>query len=422
MRDPARVCETRGVRSYRDILTIPGAWKFSAAGLLARSGGAMMGIGIVLMVSALYSSYGLAGLLSAANGVGWAVGTAFLSTLVDRYGQRRVMYPSTVISAAALALLVVFAVMRLPAWTLFAPAVITGAAGGAPGALVRARWNHVTSDPHQLHTAYALESTLDELTFAVGPVFATALSTGIHPAAALVAPIVLALLGAQLFYSQRATEPPPSGNTERGGRGPLMPFVPGVGPVMLVTMFMGCAFGAMSVSVVAATSQWGVREAAGAVLGTFSVASGVSGFWYGTRAWSSTLQARFVTGVVALGVFATGLLFTRSVVLLIVVGVLFGVTVAPTFVNANSVVGRVVPAGRLTEGLSWLGTGIGIGVSIGQSVSGRLIDAVGYRGGFVTVAAFALAAAVAGLVGLPVLRRVLNARLAEVSGIVADVG
>ena len=39
-----------------------------------------MGIGIVLMVSALYGSYGLAGALAAANGVSWAIGTAILST------------------------------------------------------------------------------------------------------------------------------------------------------------------------------------------------------------------------------------------------------------------------------------------------------------------------------------------------------
>ena len=48
-----RLRENGLMRAYREILTLPGAWQFSAAGLLARSGGAMMGIGLVLMVSAL---------------------------------------------------------------------------------------------------------------------------------------------------------------------------------------------------------------------------------------------------------------------------------------------------------------------------------------------------------------------------------
>ena len=235
------------MRSYREILTIPGALKFSAAGFLARAGGAMVGIGIVLMVSALYGSYGLAGLVSASNGLGWAVGTAFLSNFVDRFGQRRVMYPAMLVSVAALGLLVVFAVMRLPAWTLFGPAVLTGLAAGAPGALVRTRWNHVTTDPRQLHTAYALESTLDELTFVVGPLVVTALSTAVNPVAALVAPMVITLVGSHLFYGQRASEPPLSEPNEHQKRGlsQLVPLIPGVAPVVLVNLLMGCAFGAM---------------------------------------------------------------------------------------------------------------------------------------------------------------------------------
>src|SRR5665811_1849386 len=240
----AGLWETRTVRSYREILTIPGAWQFSAAGLLARAGGAMMGIGTVLMVSALYGSYGLAGALAAANGVSWAVGTAVLSNLVDRYGQRRVMYPAVLISAAALTLVVAFALWGLPAWALFPPVIISGVTGGSPGALVRARWNHVITKPAQLHTAYALESTLDELTFVIGPVAATALSTQVHPAAALIAPVVLGLVGAQLFYSQRATEPPPAPHRDPAADRPallsrLILLVPGVGSVIAVNLLIG---------------------------------------------------------------------------------------------------------------------------------------------------------------------------------------
>lgn len=410
--------QTRPVRQYREILQLPGAWKFSAAGLLARSGGAMMGIGIVLMVSALYGSYGLAGALSAANGVAWAVGTAYLSNLVDRFGQRRVMLPAVIVSAVALTLVVVFAVMRLPAWTLFAPAIVCGASGGAPGALVRARWNHVIKDPQQLHTAYALESTLDEVTFVVGPVVATALSTQVHPAAALITPVVLSLIGAQLFYSQRATEPPPAPPRPPGeDKPPLMSrilvLLPGVGGVIAVNLLIGCIFGAIDVSIVAAATGWGVRGASGAVLAVFSAASGIAGFVYGARAWTSSLPTRFVVGVVLMFACAAALTLTSSILLLGVIGVLVGLTIAPTLINGNSLVGRLVPASRLTEGLSWMGTGIGIGASIGSSVSGQVIDLQGYHGGFVAVAAFAAVAALIAVVSLPSLRRALAGRTAQ---------
>lgn len=395
------------MRSYRDILTIPGALAFSSAGLLARSGGAMMGLGIVLMVSSLYGSYALAGALAAANAVAWAVGTALLSNLVDQYGQRRVMYPATVVSALSLAVVVVLAVLQLPAWTLFGPAIVSGLTGGSPGALVRARWNHVTSEPHQLHAAFSLESTLDEVTFVVGPVLATALSTGVHPAAGLVAPVVLSLAGAQLFYSQRATEPPPtprSQSMQQAWRDFIL-LTPGVGAVVAVNLLIGCVFGSIDVSVVAAASAWDVRGASGVVLAVFSAASGLAGLLYGARTWHSPLPTRFVVGVVALFASTLGLLLADTVWVLGAVGVLVGVTVAPTLINGNTLIGRVVAPGRLTEGLAWMGTGIGIGAAAGSSVSGAAIDAQGYHAGFIVVAGFGTLAAVIGVASWRGLRR-----------------
>ena len=397
------------MRAYREILAIPGALKFCAAGLLARSGGAMMGLGIVLMVSSLYGSYGLAGALAAANGVAWAIGTAVLSNLVDRYGQRRVMYPAVVVSATMLAVVVVLALLKLPAWTLFAPIVISGATGGAPGALVRTRWNYVLDDPTRLHTAFALESTLDELTFAIGPVAATALSVGVHPVAGLVAPIVLSLVGAKLFYSQRETEPPPhprtAADTTTSLWRRLILFVPGVAAVVAVKVLIGSMFGAIDVSVVAAATSWDARAASGVILALFSIASGLAGFWYGARTWTGVVSKRFLIGVIAMFVTAALLPFANTVVLLGAIGMLFGATVAPTLITGNTVLEKLVPTSRLTEGLSWMGTGLGIGVSIGSSVSGNLIDSSGYHAGLLAVVAFGAVAALIAAASYRTVRR-----------------
>src|SRR4051812_50041397 len=52
--------------SYRRILARPGAFRFSFAGLVARLPISMVGLGIVLLVSAATGSYGVAGAVSAA--------------------------------------------------------------------------------------------------------------------------------------------------------------------------------------------------------------------------------------------------------------------------------------------------------------------------------------------------------------------
>ena len=387
------------MRPYREILSIPGALKFSSAGLLARSGGAMMGIGLVLMVSGLYGSYELAGALAAANGFAWAVGTAVLSNLVDRFGQRRVMLPAAFVSSASLTALVVLAVAQTPIWTLFLPAILSGATGGAPGAMVRARWNHATADPGKLHTAFALESTLDELTFVVGPVAATALATLLHPAAGLVLPVVLSLVGALVFYAQRATEPPIL-LRRTGVRPPLrerlVVLFPGVGAVIAVNLLIGAVFGGIDITVVAAATSMEARGASGIILAVFSIGSAAAGFYYGARHWSSPLPARFVVGVIALLIASVGLLAANSVVLLAAVGLAVGVTVAPTLINGNTLIKRLAPPARLTESLAWMGTGIGIGASLGSSLAGKAIDTSGYHAGFwVVVVAASLAAAIA---------------------------
>ena len=75
-------------------------------------------------------------------------------------------------------------------------------------------------DPHRMHTAYSLESALDELVFVVGPVLATVLATGVAPTAGLIVPLVAMLVGGYWFLSLRRTEPPsaPVGSPRPRGR------------------------------------------------------------------------------------------------------------------------------------------------------------------------------------------------------------
>ena len=82
------------LRPYREILARPGALQFTLAGLIGRLPISMVGLGIVLMVSALYGSYGLAGRVSAVFVVVQALCSPQLAKLIDRYGQARVMRPS----------------------------------------------------------------------------------------------------------------------------------------------------------------------------------------------------------------------------------------------------------------------------------------------------------------------------------------
>ncbi len=99
------------------------------------------------------------------------------------------------------------------------------------------------------------------------------------------------------------------------------------------------------------------------------------------------------------------LLLAHSVAILALCGFVAGSAVAPSLVNGNSMVGALVPMERLTEGLAWIGTAIGIGSSIGSSVAGQFIDAFGYRAGYWTAVAAAIIAATISILGARSLRQ-----------------
>ena len=397
------------MRAYAKILRIPGAFKFCAFGLIARFGGAMLGIGIVLMVSELYGSYGIAGDLVGANSIAWAIGTAYLSHLVDRHGQRRIMRPALLLSAAATAGLVVVAVIHAPLPYLFAFAILSGLTTGSPGALVRARWNYVLTSSKDLHTAYAMESTLDEVCYIVGPVLATWLATTFHPATGMVGPVVFFAGGAILFFSQHGTEPKIlARETNEHGRATFLLTYPGYAPLVGVGLLIGSLFGSIDLSVVAAMTEWEVRPLAGVILAITSLGSGIGGFLYGIRGWTSPIWKRFLIGVTILGVSSISIPFVTTPILLGACGFVVCVMVAPTFVNANGLIGQLVPKSRMTEGFAWFLTAIGLGVSLGSALSGSIIDSFGYQGGFVCVTASALASCAVGLIFAPTLKRAVE--------------
>jgi len=370
----------------------------------------MVGLATVLMAARLYGSYGVAGALSAANAVAWAIGTAFLAHLVDRHGQRRIMLPTAMLSAASLAGMLVLALVHAPLATLFACTIVSGFTSGSPGAMVRARWNSILPSSSKLHTAYALESTLDEVCFVVGPVLATWLATSVHPVAGLVGPIVFGAGGAMIFYSLRATEPPViHREVTRREHNRFLLLYPGLATVVGVGMLTGCLFGSIDIATVAATTAWDLVSTAGLILAAMSLGSGIGGLLYGSRGWTSPLWKRFILGVCLLGVLVCSLFLATGALILGICGFVAGFFVAPTFINANALISHLVPQDRLTEGLAWLGTSIGIGVSIGATVSGHIIDLVSYHGGFAFTAGCGLLAAVLALGSWGMLKRITSA-------------
>ena len=108
-----------------------------------------------------------------------------------------------------------------------------------------------------------------------------------------------------------------------------------------------------------------------------AVSSAVSGTWYGTRDWRAAPERRLI---VLLSLFAAGtlpLVAATNVPTLVVAAVGLGLTMAPTFITGFAIVHRVVAPAHLTEGLAWMVTISGLGISLGTVLAGQILDNAG---------------------------------------------
>ncbi|HEY9388633.1 MAG TPA: MFS transporter, partial [Mycobacteriales bacterium] len=204
---PRRMPGTRLFAPYRTLLATPGARAFVVAGVVGRFPLSMLGLGTVLLVSGLTGSYGLAGAVSATLAVSSSVAAPVAGSLSDRRGQRPVLLVGLALHVLGVVGLVLAALGHAPVWTYFPAAVLAGAATPQIGAFVRARWTALVGGTPALHTAFSLESVLDEFVFVVGPVLVTFLSLRWWAPAGVVAATALAAVGSSLLAAQRGSAP-----------------------------------------------------------------------------------------------------------------------------------------------------------------------------------------------------------------------
>lgn len=387
------------LQPYREVLRTPGAMRFSGAGVLARLPMSTYGLGFVLLVSAATGRYGLAGAVTAVYGLTTAVVSPFISRLVDRRGQAVVLFPVVTGNAVAVLLLVVAVEADAPTPVLLGCGALVGALSLSIGSLVRARWRHVLAEGGRLHTAFALESVLDEMVFIVGPIVITLVATRIDPAVGVLGVMVVSTLAGWWLASLRGTEPPAVRVAKGSSSGSALR-IPAVALVAAVMLAAGGLFGGAEVTTVAFADERGRPAAAGLVLGTFAFGSMLSGLAYGAIRWRAGARKRFALAVVALAVGTLPFAFVTTLPLLGGVMFLAGLAISPMIVAAFGLVEEVLPSSRLTEGLTWCTTSLNLGVAGGTALCGPLIDAHGASRAFLVTTGCGIAAALVALLGI----------------------
>lgn len=386
---------------YRELLTTPGVMGLVIASSIARLPQAMIGIGIITMLVQQTGLYWLAGSVAGTFTLANALIGPHVSKLVDQRGQRRVLPFVTAFSIGMLLALIIAVYMKAPAPLLF---ILAASAGTMPSmsAMIRARWTQLFRGKPQLHTAFSLDTVLTELAFIIGPPLAIGLSVSFFAEAGPLVAVLLLIVGVTAFLMQRQTEPKVVVGIKRITSSTLL--IPGVRTIVLALLAMGVIGGSVDVAVVAFANAQGWPASASFILAAYALGSMIAGLTFGALRISLPIEKQFFVGVLITAVTAVLPILSPDVYILS--GMLFvaGMSFAPTMVVVMNLGTIIVPPSRITEGLTWMTTGISIGVALGGVLAGLVIDVYGAQAGFGVAIVAGLAMVVIVLLGLPVLR------------------
>jgi MFS family permease len=152
--------------------------------------------------------------------------------------------------------------------------------------------------------------------------------------------------------------------------------------ITLALIFVGSMFATAEVTTVAMTKELGQPGAASLVIGVYAIGSFVVGLVLGALNLRTPLQKQLLIAVSVLAITALPLLIAGTVPFLALAVFVSGIAISPTFITAFGLIERRVPESMLTEGITWVTTGIGIGMALGAFLAGWVVDNFGAQNGF----------------------------------------
>ncbi|MGY1623773.1 MFS transporter [Geodermatophilus sp. SYSU D00965] len=377
---------------YLHVLRTPHALPMVLAAFIGRLPLSMVGLGSVLLIASESGSYGYGGAVAATGAVTTAISGPLIGRWADTHGQRRTLLPVLAVFVAAGCVFLPAVKDDWPRWVVFVSAGVAGACIPPVASMIRVRWTHLLRGTHRLPTALAMESVVDEFVFIVGPVLVTFLSTTGHATSGVVTAFTLAVIGSLLFAAQGRTEPPPHGHEARTG--PRAIRSPGIRVLFVVGAAVGAILGTLEIALVAFADEVGAMSLSGVLIAALAVGSMASGIGWGTVHWRSPLRLRLAVVLVALTVLSVPLLLIGNIWVMIPFVIVAGIAVSPSLISSFTLAELLVPRSATTEAFTWIGTALGLGVAVGASVAGKVVDVSGANAAFAVATVAALVAAV----------------------------
>ncbi|MDI3389512.1 MFS transporter [Streptomyces sp. B-S-A8] len=382
------------LQTYREVIGLSGVL-LPVLSFLGRLPTAVIQMGSVLMITRTSGSLATGGMVACALALGQVAMGPFVGRLADRRGQRRVVLVFALLNAIAISVFTASALLGAATPLLVLLGALAGASVPGIGPLARARVVALArrrrADDRLADAVMSLESTMDEVSFVLGPAAVGLAAVIGHPAyAMLLAALLVAVCGTGFALHPTALThegrqgPPRARATEeparaRGARHrmPRQVYVVRVGLVLLGVLLGGCGAG-----ITALTEELGRPDQAGLVYAAMGVMSAAVGLSMAAVPERIGLLLRWRVATAAAALLSLPLLWTESLAGLYFVVAVFGAIFAPNLITGFGLTERAVPRERLAEGMTFASSAFVGGQAVTLAVAGRLAESYGPAAAF----------------------------------------
>ncbi|ALJ21033.1 MFS transporter [Microbacterium sp. No. 7] len=384
---------------YRALPRIAGV-SYLVTSVLGRQPLAMVPLAILTLATSATGSLAIGGLAAAAAAIGEAVGAPLSGWLADRHGQRTVLLTAAALHVASM---IVFGVVVGTAADTTAIALAAAAGFTLPqvGPLSRARWLAMAG-ADDLPAAFAFEGVADEVAFIVGPALVGLTATAFSPHAALLLSGALIAVFATAFAVHPTHRLVPRGRrASTAGRPALR--APGraalIGFCFTGMLSMGLFFGASQTALTAFAGDIGIPDAGALLYAVMAVGSAAA-----TMAMVRVPERigpwqRWCLSAVGMTVGSVLMLNASDVVGIVLAALLAGTFQGPVLLTIFSVAGSLAESGGAGGLMTFVGSGIVLGVAAGTAIAGPVAQHTGAPGAFWVGVGASVLAVVVGLLG-----------------------
>lgn len=374
---------TTSKASYKSLFDVPGTAVFFFATFLGRVPLAMKALGCVLLVEQLTGSYGLAGIVGAAQTLVSAFASPQLGRFADRYGERTILIASVILHTIGMVWLITAAYAGANPVLLLIGAALIGGSSMPFGSLSRARWVQTVGKGQKLNKAYALESMADEMGFIIGPMLVIPLSVSVNAAAGLIMSLLMTIVATVILVvtGRKNTNVRISPTSALDASGDSVIRIKGIQVLAGSLLFTGIIFGSVEIVLVAFAEHNGQPNAASIMAAIFAAGSLLGAIGYGAIQFNSPVDRRLKIAIWWIALGSIPILLVNTIPQMSVAVFITGVAISPSMIAANTLVEHVAPPKKLTEAFSWVGSAIATGAAFGSVIAGVMLDEFGIRGG-----------------------------------------